>query len=478
LAENKVTLRHWLILVAVGLFSFMATLDASIVNIALPTIAKELRIQVNQTTWAVAIYLIGVSALLILFGKLGDLMGKIKIFKIGTVIFTFGSLIAGINLGIWFLLFARFIQALGASMTMSNSFGITTSTFPSQMRGRAMSMIGIFVSLGSVTGPALGGLLLQFLPWSYIFWINVPVGIIAILLGEKLFPKSLPRNQKIYIDWRGTILFFLTIASLFLGIEIGQNLGFDNIFALITIAGACLTLILFIHVELHCKNPLLDLKIFRNQLFTISIISAMLIFITNFFASIIMPFYLQNLREFSPGFAGVIMTTFPIVMLMIGPIGGFLGDKFDKEWITFIGLFFVVFAQLGYTHFNENSSILTIIIFTSINASGTALFQSPNNALVMSSVAHNSLGVAGSVNALARNLGMITGISIATTTLFASMSRKVGHRVTTYIPERPDIFLAGMHTAFFLSFGLALITLLITAFRLFSRINNKKRLAS
>ncbi|MDR3156736.1 MAG: MFS transporter [Lactobacillales bacterium] len=467
--KKKVTIRQWFILVAVGLFSFMSTLDSSIVNIALPTISRETNIPMNQTTWTVSIYLIGVSSLLILFGRLGDLLGKIKIFRIGTIIFTFGSFIAGVNLGIWFLLFARFIQSIGAAMTMSNSFGITSSSFPARLQGRAMSLIGIFVSLGAVTGPALGGILLQFLPWSYIFWINVPVGLIAILLGAKLFPKSHPRKKITYIDWRGTILFFGTISSLFLGIEIGQVSGFLYLSTMVLFFISIFCFGGFIHIELICDKPLLDLRMFKNALFSISILSAMFIFITNFFASIIMPFYLQNLRDFSPGTAGLMMMTFPVIMLIIGPIGGILGDKFDKEWITFIGLFFVVFAQLGYTHFQKYTSITTVILFTGINACGAALFQAPNNALVMSSVDKKSLGIAGSINALARNLGMVTGISIATTTLFTSMSHQVGHRVTSYIPNQPDVFLKGMHISFYISFILALATLFITAYRLFTK---------
>ncbi|MDR0921311.1 MAG: MFS transporter [Lactobacillales bacterium] len=461
--------KNWLILVAIGAFTFMSTLDSSIVNIALPTISKELHVPMNQATWTVSIYLIAVSGLLIFFGRLGDLIGKIKIFKIGTIIFTFGSLIAGFNLGIWFLLFARFIQAFGAAMTMSNSFGITTSTFPPHQRSRAMATIGVFVSLGAVAGPGLGGLILQFLPWSYIFWVNVPIGILAIIMGEKLFPKVTGNDNVPKLDWVGTILFFLMISSLFLSIEVGQNKGFIHAFVLILFALSILLFIAFVYYELHHPDPMIDLTIFKNQLFTISLIAAMLIFVTNFFSSIILPFYLQDLLKMSPGQSGIIMMVFPIVMMITSPIGGYLGDKHDKEKVTAFGIAIVVISQLGYITFNQHTSIAILVLFTGLNAAGASLFQSPNNALVMSSVPKNQLGVAGSVNALARNLGMITGISIATTTLFTSMSLQVGHRVTSYVPGRPDVFLTGMHIAFAISFVIALITLLIVCYRLFSR---------
>lgn len=152
--------RLWLTLTALGLFTFMSTLDASIVNIALPVMSRSLHIQMNEATWTVSIYLIVISGMLTFFGRLGDQIGKIRVFKIGTYIFIAGSLLAGFNFGLPVLLFARVVQAAGASMTMSNSFGIVTDIAPASMRARAMAFNVLWVSLGSITGPALGGVIL------------------------------------------------------------------------------------------------------------------------------------------------------------------------------------------------------------------------------------------------------------------------------------------------------------------------------
>ncbi|MDN5403118.1 MAG: MFS transporter, partial [Lactococcus sp.] len=166
-------------LLALGIFTFMSTLDGSIVNIALPSMAREMHLEMGQVTWSVTIYLVVISGLILLFGRLGDLLGKTKIFNIGSLIFTLGSLLAGINLGLHFLLFSRIVQAIGASMTMSNSFGITSQLFEPALRARAMSIMSMFVSLGAIAGPAIGGFILQLASWSYIFWINVPLGVVA-----------------------------------------------------------------------------------------------------------------------------------------------------------------------------------------------------------------------------------------------------------------------------------------------------------
>src|SRR5574340_1201773 len=177
-------------LLALGIFTFMSTLDGSIVNIALPSMAREMHLDMGQVTWSVTIYLVVISGLILLFGRLGDLIGKTKIFNYGSLLFTFGSLLAGINLGLHFLLFARIIQAIGASMTMSNSFGITSQLFEPALRARAMSIMSMFVSLGAIAGPAIGGFILQLASWSYIFWINVPLGVVAYLIGRKALPED------------------------------------------------------------------------------------------------------------------------------------------------------------------------------------------------------------------------------------------------------------------------------------------------
>lgn len=216
-------------LLALGIFTFMSTLDGSIVNIALPSMAREMHLDMGQVTWSVTIYLVVISGLILLFGRLGDLIGKTKIFNYGSLLFTFGSLLAGINLGLHFLLFARIIQAIGASMTMSNSFGITSQLFEPALRARAMSIMSMFVSLGSIAGPAIGGFILQIASWSYIFWINVPLGIIAYLVGRKALPEDEGSGSVKDADLLGATQMFLTIVAFFIAVSLGQAQGFMTV---------------------------------------------------------------------------------------------------------------------------------------------------------------------------------------------------------------------------------------------------------
>ncbi|EOA07800.1 drug resistance MFS transporter, drug:H+ antiporter [Pediococcus acidilactici D3] len=296
-----------LILIALGIFTFMSTLDGSIVNIAMPIMSKEMNISLSRIEWVVSIYLIVISALLMFFGRLGDVIGKSKVFRIGTAIFILGSLLAGINLGLAFLLFARAVQAIGAAMTMSNSFGITTSTFPIEQRGRAMGVIGTFVALGAVAGPAIGGLILNYLTWNYIFWINVPIGIIAVLIGVKSLPHDQPLAANAPIDWTGAIEFAICIITFFFAILRGQERGYLNPLILGALLIAIISFILFIHTENHRRHPLLDLSIFQYADFTLGLIAALLVFINGFFYNVLMPYYLVNARGLSSGVAGTLL---------------------------------------------------------------------------------------------------------------------------------------------------------------------------
>jgi len=294
-ADPQIQKHRWWILVAVCLFTFMSTLDASIVNIALPVMSRDLKIPMNQAEWVVSIYLIAICALLLLFGKLGDTRGKIRIFKIGSFLFVIGSFLSGFSVSLSFLLGARVVQSVGAAMTMATNNGIITEVFPFKERGRALGMIGSFVALGSIAGPGIGGLILAHLSWGYIFWINVPVGIIAILIGQRILPQDITVSDE-RIDKPVASLFALIMISLFAGVFVGQEIGFTRPVILGLFAVAVVAMFFFVRLELRVANPILALKLFQNKRFTISILCAFLIFVANFFFNVIAPFYLENAR--------------------------------------------------------------------------------------------------------------------------------------------------------------------------------------
>ncbi|BDR61036.1 MFS transporter [Lactobacillus xylocopicola] len=466
--NQKVQKNRWWILVAVGLFTFMSTLDGTIVNIALPVISKDLQIPMSQSEWVVSLYLIIVCSFILFFGKLSDLHGKIKIFRLGAIFFIAGSLLSGFKVNLIFLLAARALQALGAAMTMATNNGIITEIFPNTERGKALGTIGSFVALGSIAGPGLGGLILSHLSWSYIFWLNVPVGIVAAIIGAIYLPKDITFTNE-PLDRTGSFTFALGMISLFGGVFLGQQLGFTALPVLAMLLVGVVSLVSFVYVEKHTTNPLLQFKLFKNPDFSVSLLCALLIFITNFFFNVVTPFYLENARHLAPSQTGYILMILPVVQLFAAPVAGTLSDKIGPKLITFIGLVLLLISQIGYTMCNLDSPTWLFVVSIAIMGLGSGIFSSPNNSLVMSSVEQKDLGIAGSINSLSRNLGMVIGISSATTVLFSAMSQAKGARVTGYLPKQPEIFIYGMHVVFIISLLICLVTVLLSGWRLFKK---------
>lgn len=470
--NNSNTKKHnnmWLILIATCLFTFMSTLDGSIVNIAMPTISKSFSITMSDAEWIVSLYMITICCLLIFWGRISDVIGKVKIFKIGTFIFVIGSLLCGISPSLEILLISRIIQAIGASMTMATNYGIITENFPPEMRGRSLGILGSFVSLGSIAGPGIGGVIIQRFSWHYIFLINIPIGLFAIILGYFVFPKSKKKDIPLNLDFLGLLLFDISVISLFMGIFIGQAIDFTKPFVIILFILAVLSLIGFIFRERKAHNPLIDLTIFNSKAFSLGLLCALFIFSSNLFMNTLLPFYLQDTLKLSPLLSGFILMCVPIAMVVVAPISGALSDKIGSEGLTFVGLLIVCISQILFVFIGLKATIPYLMILTLLTGTGVALFQSPNNSIIMSSVEPNHLGIAGSINSLARNLGMVTGLSLSTTILYSSMSYSAGYKVTSYIEGRDDLFLYGMHIAFFISFMLCFLAFIITGYRLLKK---------
>ncbi|HBG9567547.1 MFS transporter [Enterococcus faecium] len=463
--DAKVQKNRWWILIAISMFTFMSTLDGSIVNIALPTISDDMGIPMNQAEWVVSVYLMIVCSCLLLFGKIGDSRGKIKVFRIGTLIFVLGSLLCGFNHSLGILLFARVVQAIGASMTMATNAGIITEVFPIHERGRALGAIGAFVSLGSIAGPGLGGLILSQFSWAYIFWINVPVGIVTMLIAEKFLPKDITMSGHT-IDGGGFAAIAATIISFFGAIFLGQESGFFHPVPLVLFVISVIAFVSFLKVEKKAASPLISFGIFKNKIFTMSLITALLIFSSNFFVNVVIPFYLQNARGLSPSYAGLLMMVFPLMMVVEAPLSGYLTDRVGPEILVLVGLGLLSVTQVMYMFLSVDSPLWLYIVATAIMGAGNALFQSPNNTMVMSSVTIENLGLAGSMNSFARNLGMVSGISLSTTVLYQAMSAKMGQQVTNYIANRPDVFLYGMKITFLGSFVLCFVAFFLTIWRI------------
>lgn len=463
--------KEWAILLTVLPMTFMTTLDSSIVNVALPTMAKELNTSMAGIEWVVTSYLIVICATILLFGKLGDVLGKTRIFKFGIGVFTIGSLLCGFSNTLFMLILSRLVQAIGAGAAMATNQGIITETFPPNERGRALGMTGTAVALGTMVGPTLGGLIVSIAPWEYIFLINIPIGILVYIGVIKILPFK-KKASDFKIDVKGSILFMISITLLFTSINFGQSLGFTNMFIVMSFIISLILFAIFIRVEKISDNPMLDIKIFKNRLFSLSIFCGFTSFISIGAVNIILPFYYQEVLSLSPSAAGLMMTVSPIILAVVAPLSGYLSDKMGSEKISALGLSILSIGIISLVLFNVNTPLIVVGILVGLLSLGSGIFQSPNNSLIMSTVEKNELGIAGSINGLVRNLGTTTGIALSTSLLYSRMSSKIGYKVTGYIEGRADAFIYGMRFVFV---GIGCICLVGAVLTLLRVINKKSK---
>lgn len=457
--------KEWAILLVILPMTFMTTLDSSIVNVALPTMARELGTTMAGIEWIVTSYLITICALILLFGRFGDVIGKSRVFRFGIAVFTIGSLLCGLSNTLVMLIISRIIQAVGAAAAMATNQGIITETFPPSERGRALGMTGTAVALGTMVGPTLGGLIVSVAPWEFIFLINIPIGVIVYIAVMKTlsFRKT---EDKVPFDIKGTILFMLTIVLLFCSINFGQSIGFTNQIIVGALILSVLFLIIFIKVEDKIKTPMLDISIFKNKLFSLSIFCGFTSFISIGAINIILPFYLQDVLKLGPSIAGLMMTVSPIVLAVVAPVSGYLSDKLGSEKISALGLSIMTLGIFSLIFFSESTPLLIVGVLIGTVSLGSGIFQSPNNSLIMSTVDKSKLGVAGSINGLIRNLGMTTGIALSTSLLYSLMSIKIGYKVAGYVDGRADIFIYAMRFVFIGIGSVCLIGAILTILRL------------
>ncbi|RHO59529.1 MFS transporter [Eubacterium sp. AM05-23] len=469
------TYSKWSILFTVLIMTFMVTLDGSIVNVALPVMSSELNASMGDIEWVASIYLVVTCATILIFGRLGDMIGKVRIFQIGVILFTIGSLLCSISGTLPLLIGARVVQGLGSAAALANNQGIITESFPPDERGKALGFVSTFVALGSMTGPTLGGMILTVLPWTYIFLINIPVGVLSFLIGLRTLPNKKPAKPG-RLDAKGSVLLLLSILLLFGSFTLLQN-GVSLPIIIGIIAGAVF-LVLFIVVEKRMDDPLVPIGIFKNKMFSLNLFTMLTAFVAIGANNIIMPFYLQDARQFSPGMAGLLMTVIPLITAVMGPISGTMSDHIGSELPTMIGLIFTTIGLALMTMLGIDTTIAVIILFLAVIAVGSALFQSPNNSLVMGSVSRDELGLVGSLAGLVRNMGMSVGITAGTSLLYSRMSDMAGYRVTNYIPGHPDIFLYGLRSVYIMLAVVVFVGALLTVIRfVYARKQERKQVA-
>lgn len=391
----------------------MSALDTSVVNTVLPVISRSFGTDVALIEWVVTVYLLVVSGLLLSFGRLGDLRGHKPVYLLGFVIFTLSSALCGISPSAQVLIAFRGLQAIGATMLAANSPAILTKNFPASQRGQALGLQATMTYLGLTVAPSLGGWLTDAFSWRAVFYINIPVGFLALYLSWRFIPRERVERQTENFDLPGAFFFLTGLVSLLFGLNQGHAYGWLSAPILGTIGASVVLLGVFVFIEYRRANPMLDLSLFKHATFSASVASAVFNYICVFSILFLLPFYLLQGRQFTPSYAGLILTAQPIVMAIIAPISGTLSDRIGVRLPSVVGMAILGVGLVLLSRLDGQSAIHSIILALAVSGLGTGAFISPNNSALMGSAPHHRQGIAAGVLATARSVGMVLGIGFA-----------------------------------------------------------------
>lgn len=421
--------------------TFMSTLDAGIVNTALPTIGGGFGAGVSQVQWVVAGYFLVISCLLPLFGRMGDMYGRRRMVQLGFFLFAAASAGCGAAPSLWALIAARLAQGVGAAMLMANGPGIIMTAFPGPTRGRALGLVGLTVGLGSLAGPGLGGVLIQAMGWRSVFYLTVPVALLGLLMARRNLPRQ-ERLREESLDLAGAALFALGMVGLLMAVTRGHEWGWTSAAVLCGLGVALGALAGFAAWERRCPHPMLDLSLFRVWPFLSGNVAAFLAFMAMFTNAILLPFYLHDMLGLTPGAMGLALAVLPLAMAFSAPVSGYLSERMNFATLTSAGLFIMGCGLAQLALLAPDSALWRVYLGQVTVGLGAGVFMSPNNNSVLSSAPMDKLGLVGGVLALVRNVGMVCGIAVAITVFEGCQGRSMAAGA-----DARSAFMAGFRAA-------------------------------
>ena len=401
------------IVIAVGLGTFMSAPDSSVINLAMPIIRSDFDVSKSVAEWIVTAYLLVVSSLLLTIGRLSDLYGQKKIYLTGFGIFIVGSVLCGFSAGITALIITRVIQALGAAMLFSTGPAIITNAVPPYNRGRALSAVAVSVALGLTAGPVIGGFLATHVGWPSIFFINVPIGVVGMIMVARSVPASARKKEKVRFDVAGSVIVFAALMLLLLPLSISGDYRMSPLLFSLLIGAGIVLIVFFVFFERRQESPMLDVRLFKNRVFSASNGAALLVYLAQYILIFQSQFYLQDLRGFTPSYAGLLYLPMPLASLCMAPVSGILSDKVDSRFISAFGALVMAAGIFLLSTLGASTPQFNIVLSMAITGFGFGIFQTPNNSAIMGNVPAANRGTASGTLATMRNIGMALGVAIS-----------------------------------------------------------------
>ena len=452
---------------AIGIFA--SVVDHGSVVVALPAVAEDLRIELPSVQWVVIGFALVISALLLPMGRLADMLGQKRVYLLGSLILMVGAAGAGLSPNLATLLLARILQGVGAAMTQGTGMAIMTSVFPSHERGRAIGLLMTTVGVGAVAGPAIGGLIVDYIHWRAVFFLNIPLGFVGVVAAIFVLWgwESERASRGSRFDWTGAVLSTGVLVALLLGLTLAVNMGWLAVPILAAFVLSAGMFVAFIWWELRTDTPMFNLRFFRERVFSCGISAGFLTFLGQSSVLFLMPFYIQNVLGYSPKIAGLVVMPGALVMAVMGSVSGTLSDKFGWRWFTVGGMVSSTIGLLMLSRATDTSPLYEIIPGLILVSGGMGTFYSANSSSVLSAVGRESYGVVSGFLNLVRNSANVISLAIATTIVTVTMG-SLGFEPSLEAVRTGSVegvrgaFTVGMRYSFFVLMALVVASMVVS----------------
>ncbi len=460
----------WKALSVTSTGALMAAVDSTVVLLALFPMAASLHSNFVTMIWVIIAYLVVNTALVLSLGRLADMFGRKLLYNVGFVVFTIGSALCGFAPTGLTLVGFRVVQGTGAALLTSNSFAILSEAFPRNENGRAFGLMSIVWGLGNILGVILGGVIITYTTWRWIFLINVPIGIFGTIWAYKTLRTVKPEGQRGSFDLPAAVSFTAGLLSLLLGITWGLLYSWTNVTTLVALALSPVIFVAFIVWEgKFSKDPILDFDFFRNRVFAFSIIAALLQFLAVFSVNFLLIFYLEGIVGLSALKSAYLIIPFALAAAAVGPIGGILTDRLGFRRVSLAGLAIAAAALVLFSQLTVSSTLLEIGAIETLSGVGLAFFWPSNTAAIMSSTPPAKFGVGSGTMNTFRNTGMVLSFALsltaATSVIPAGIVYQlfIGDLSGKLSPQLASSYLAGQSFAFEISALLLLVAFVFIA---------------
>ena len=410
----KSAIREYVAVTAVMCVIMLNVLDSTIVNVALPTLAMTFGVSDSAVTWVVNSYLMLIPMLMLTFSLVGDVWGYRRVFVVGSVLFGIGSLLCGFAQGFVMLLAGRMVQGVGAACVMGVNTALVRIIFPREKLGMAMGMNAMVVAVSSAAGPALAGVILHYLSWPWLFYINVPIALLSLAVGVALLPANppLPQGVKHRFDSPSAVLNAAFFCLLFLGVDTFAQ-GNNPMYAGIELAAAAVIGVVYLRRQMGLATPLFPVDLMRNPIFSLSVGTSVCSYTAQSLAYIALPFYMHYVLHFDPVQIGTMITPWPIATMITAPLAGRLVGHFKAGAICAVGMCLFALGFVSLLMYDAGSGSLQLVWRLALCGVGFGLFQTPNNVTLVSSAPKHRSGGASGMLGTARVVGQALGTTLA-----------------------------------------------------------------